>query len=131
MADDPLVLGGHVTSRDYQTAVEALCRLPLDVTALELSAKEAIRRSGYRNISGILTERDLAGVLAKRPDLVEAWVRWAEDKRTSRGWYLARRGNRDFEVGYFDGRATLASQIIADPVQAAAYFAYRELADIA
>jgi hypothetical protein len=44
----------------------------------------------------------VASFLAAQPDLMESWLLWSRDKRTSSGWYLSSEGT-GFVVGYFPG----------------------------
>jgi len=35
-----------------------------------------------------VTDADLVPILLKRPQLIEAWISYVEDQRTSDGWYV-------------------------------------------
>jgi hypothetical protein len=61
-----------------------------------LSISEALVRSGYQEIQSDLTESDLVPLLNGNPELVESWIQYSEDKRTSGGWYILR---KTLEVG--------------------------------
>jgi hypothetical protein len=50
---------------------------------------DLIRESSYLKNSVLLTVDSLESVLRSNPPLINAWLRYSEDKRTSRGWYLA------------------------------------------
>jgi hypothetical protein len=60
-----------------------------------LSLREAIRRSGYRDVRAHLQTADLVRLLRAEPALVDLWLAYSEDKRTSGGWYVT----RDGEIG--------------------------------
>ncbi|KAF0243798.1 MAG: hypothetical protein FD180_3053 [Planctomycetota bacterium] len=49
---------------------------------------EVARASGYREIDGLFAPRELAEYLRERPGVIDPWVKYSEDKRTSGGWYL-------------------------------------------
>ena len=66
--------------------------------------------------------------LREHPDWVEAWYRWSADKRVSSGWYIARRGEAAFEVGYYPAIPPVR---YGDRVEACAVFVRYELASIA
>lgn len=55
-----------------------------------LSLRDAINRSGYRDIRPTLDWQDLLPYIQQQPELVEQWVMYSEDKRTSGGWYVLR-----------------------------------------
>jgi hypothetical protein len=68
-----------------------------------ISIREALRRSSYSHIRAGLSALDLQSLLANDPDLLEAWISYAQDKRTSGGWYLLRTG----EIGRVTPREVL------------------------
>src|SRR5690606_12261780 len=53
---------------------------------------EALERSPYRQIRADLVVADLFEILHREPDLVEQWLAYSEDKRTTGGWYVERDG---------------------------------------
>ena len=57
-----------------------------------ISITEALHRSNYRRIRSSLRACVLLPLLDENPDLVEAWLSFSEDKRTTGGWYLLRTG---------------------------------------
>ena len=68
------------------TKIERVCAIARDFR--DRSLREAIDASGYREIRSELTIPALQDVLEDNPDLVEDWLRYSEDKRTSGGWAL-------------------------------------------
>lgn len=69
------------------TKIERVCAIAREFR--DRSLREAINASGYREIRPELTIPALQDVLENNPDLVEDWLRYSEDKRTSGGWALA------------------------------------------
>ena len=57
-----------------------------------LSLREAIQRSGYRDVRAHVQTADLVRLLRAEPALVDLWLAYSEDKRTSGGWYVTRDG---------------------------------------
>ena len=57
-----------------------------------LSLREALSRTRYRELRSSFKEPDLLAVLEERPALMEEWLCYSEDKRTSGGWYVLRNG---------------------------------------
>jgi hypothetical protein len=62
--------------------IGTICAIPSDMKRHNLSLREAIRRSGYRESRAHVGEDDLASFLVGQPDLVESWLRFSVDKRT-------------------------------------------------
>ncbi len=68
--------------------------------------------------------------LKASPDLVDEWVSYSEDKRTSEGWFLIDRGSY-WEVGYLAPRGKGAKSLrFQDRMEACATFASNELEGI-
>lgn len=67
-------------------AIAEICAIPSDIKRHNLSLRQAIRRSGYRQSRAQLGEDDLASFLVDQTDLVESWVTFSVDKRTRGGW---------------------------------------------
>ena len=53
------------------------------------SLRDAIARSGYRNIRKYFDRNDLIPLLKENPDLISQWLRYCEDKRTSGGYWVS------------------------------------------
>jgi hypothetical protein len=110
-------------------SVEDVCRLAWDYWVIRtVSARELIARSGYGERWRSITVGLLADTLRQHPDWVDAWIQWSEDKRVSSGWYIARRGDSAFDVGYYP---TVPPVQYSDRTHACAVFVRYELASIA
>jgi hypothetical protein len=88
---------------DIDGVIEAICRLPRDFEAGNVSERELLARSGYKRVSAEITIDRIANHLSDRPDLVSAWIQLSEDIRSSPNWYIERHSAHHFEVGYYDG----------------------------
>ena len=109
--------------------VEDVCRLAWDYGSFRtLSARELIARSGYGDRWRSISAELLADTLRRHPDWVDAWIQWSEDKRVSSGWYIARHGESDFDVGFYP---TVPPVRYGDRTRACAVFVRYELASIA
>lgn len=60
-----------------------------------LSLREALRVTGYADHRASFAAADLQPIIAAQPVLVEQWLSYSEDKRTTGGWYIT----RDGEIG--------------------------------
>lgn len=63
-----------------------------------LSLREALVRTHYATLRSTFDPRDLIPLIKRNPTLIDQWVAYSEDKRTSGGWYLTERG----EIGTLD-----------------------------
>ena len=57
-----------------------------------LSLLEALRRAQYKDHRASFGPADLRPLLEADGGLLEEWLAYSEDKRTSGGWYLSRSG---------------------------------------
>ena len=80
----------------------AICTLPIRFRAGNVSAAQLVLESGLVENPKALTRVAVASFLAARPDVMESWLLWSQDKRTSSGWYLSSEGT-GFVVGYYPG----------------------------
>jgi hypothetical protein len=49
-----------------------------------------------------VTVERLSTCLAKEPGLVDAWLMWSEDNRSTPAWYLVKGEDGRLQVGYYD-----------------------------
>jgi hypothetical protein len=69
--------------------VARICDLPVQFKARRTaSVIQLVDESGYRADPGSLTVNAVSAHLDAHPDLVDAWLAYSEDKRTSSGWYV-------------------------------------------
>jgi hypothetical protein len=57
-----------------------------------ISLRDALAEARYAACRPGFTVDDLRSLLAAHPSLVEEWLAYSEDKRTSGGWYVLRSG---------------------------------------
>jgi hypothetical protein len=71
----------------------------------------------------------LESELRKLPEMVDGWLRWAEDKRWSPAWFFTADGDQ-FVVGYLStDTLKCKSKVFEDRYQACAAFIIHELED--
>ncbi len=81
--------------------IAAVCRIPIDFYADDVSTLALVRGSGYEAARSELTVDHLVDHFSTHPELVDAWLAWSEDNRSSPAWYIEAIGSRDYEVGYY------------------------------
>jgi hypothetical protein len=64
-----------------------------------ISLREALRQTDYADVRASFGPAELLPLLRENPDLVDQWIMYSQDKRTSGGWYL---GESKCEVGRLD-----------------------------
>ena len=106
--------------------VEAICTLPDVFRAGSQSAVDLIRLSGLPESPQSLTRAEVLALLSERPGLVDSWLQWSEDKRTSSGWFFVSEAS-DFVVGFHPKGERL---VFSDRTEACAEFVLREAADL-
>jgi hypothetical protein len=94
-------------TRPKGSQAEVVDRMPVDMIRLQaildighaasirgasLSLREALRVAGYVDHRASFAAADLQPIIAAQPVLVEQWLSYSEDKRTTAGWYIARHG---------------------------------------
>jgi hypothetical protein len=102
--------------------------LPVDFRTIRtLSAIALVQRSGYLENPAEFTRESVLGVLRANPSLIEDWMIWSQDQRTSPAWAFD-----THEDGY---RVVLApggkKMIFADKFEACAEFVIRQIRSIA
>jgi hypothetical protein len=83
--------------------------------------REALTRTAYVGHRVTFNATDLRPLIAADPALIEDWLAYSEDKRTSGGWYVRRTG----EIGQLSKPASRA--IYPSIEEAIAEFVVREL----
>ena len=102
--------------------VERVCRLPVEYRTADLSWRDLVSRSGWS--ADATLDGQLAEYLRDRPDLVDAWFGFSQDKRTSPGWYLQEDPLGGYVVGWYPGSR---QDRFMDRVAACAEFIRHEL----
>lgn len=88
-----------------------------------LSLRQLIEESGYRSLSPGIERSQLAVVLREEPAIVDDWLAYSEDKRTSCGWGLGPSPEGGWVVDGPDG----IREKFANLEDACAEFVLREL----
>ena len=96
-----------------------LARLAGERSRSPLSLIDLLKGASYTRFRREVTAHELADYLRRHPELVEEWLRYSEDKRTSDGWYFGTNGRRSWigQVGptmpeYFDAPETACAEYI-------------------
>jgi hypothetical protein len=119
----------HVLPREQ---LHAIATLPATFRASEKSLYDLVTEIGYERLRPALSVDQLAAFLRDRPELIDPWVHYSEDKRTSEGWYLL--GAPHWYVSYPGRELELEREMkerTRTPADACATFILLELDSIA
>jgi hypothetical protein len=105
-----------------------ICSLPAAYRESGLSWRALVGCSPYVSNRDTLNEDLLASFLSTHPELVELWLAWSEDKRSTPSPFLRRSGSR-YELGYVErGGRFRPSEFFDEPARPCARFILQELA---
>lgn len=83
--------------------VEQIVTLPRRFHSLgNVSIFSLLEATGYFELHDQISEGDIRVALLCCPECVKEWMQYAEDKRTSSGWYVTQNDEGCYETGYFD-----------------------------
>lgn len=82
--------------------LERICNIPRDFRGGKKSPLDLVRESGYYSASADLGTDDIERYLAMHPRIIDDWLGWSEDKRTT-GPYFLRNRHGKFVIGSYPG----------------------------
>jgi hypothetical protein len=110
-----------------EVSFDRICDVPAEVRRTGRSVADVVRASGYAQLRGQFAPRDLAAYLRARPEVVDQWVGYSEDKRTSDGWYL----RPPYSIGRITSESPPMHEVKhADLAAACAAFIVAELGEV-
>lgn len=124
-------MSGPVSPETRATA-EAVARLSRTFLGRgDLSAYAILEQSGYLDRHADVTPDLLREILSGDASLVDDWLAFSENKRTTSGWYF-RKEAAGFRVGFFVGDAgnKAGENARTDRVHACAEFIKKEVEDM-
>lgn len=90
-----------------------------------------LKATGYFRLYDQISEEDIRAALLRCPECVKEWMQYAEDKRTSSGWYVTLNDEGCYETGYFTNARLRANRVQYDnAIDACAAFIKHEIEDI-
>jgi hypothetical protein len=116
------------------TAIEEIARRVCDIPSEfhrrgDVSVVALVEQSGYDDSNAPSLRQAIEQQLCARPAVIEDWLCYSADKRTSRGWYF--QDDPVLVVAYFEsGVGTSRERRFTDRAQACAEFIMRELESI-
>ncbi len=71
-----------------EKVAEAVCSMAKDHKQKGYSMAELIEESGYRTIFNEVTEQTIESFLRTQPDLIDSWLIYSMDQRSTPSWYI-------------------------------------------
>ena len=108
---------------DHETKLLPILRVAHEASLREagISLRAALIRTGYRGLRPRFGPADLLPIIESQRTLVNQWIAYSKDKRTSGGWYLLESG----EIGRVGAPE---SRMLFDALEeAVAHYIVREL----
>ena len=87
-------------NRDFKQAIKRICHIPADFRKGNKSFHSLVHDTGIE--SRVLTAASVVSVLLPNPELVDDWLSWSEDQRSSSGYYFLEE-NSKYVVGCYPG----------------------------
>ncbi len=112
-------------SKNRPDLVERICQLAENFPKSARSATDVV--AALRLHPADISRTEVAAYLQQNPSLVESWLRWSVDQRTSSGWYFAPETNRYVVAFYPSG----PRELFEDAVSACASYVMHVVTDLA
>jgi hypothetical protein len=112
-----------------QEIARRICEIPAEFHRRAVSVVQLVWDSGCESADAVSLRRALEERLRTHPELIDDWLTYSADKRTSSGWFF--QDDDVVTVGYFEAdRGISHEQHFSDRLQACAEFIMREIESI-
>ncbi len=88
-----------------------------------------LKENGYYEHFDEVNENNIAGMLGESPEMIDDWLNWSDDKRSSSGWYFMEKGFNHYVVGYWP-KNKFDDMQFSNKILACASFIKREIESI-
>jgi hypothetical protein len=110
--------------------ISDIIHLPEKFYAGNASIYSLLKETGYFESHLQVNEAILLDELNKLPELVNQWLNWSDDKRSSSGWYFQKNATKGYVVGYHPSIHNPIQLKFIDSKEACAAFIKREIESI-
>lgn len=101
--------------------IERLCRLPSEFRMGNISTHDLLHAIGIEPSS--IDLNTVRAVLRSNPELINDWLRWSEDQRSTPGYYLLKENNK-YIVGRIPGNE---QKVFTDKIEACTDFIVKQV----
>ena len=106
--------------------IENICQLPVSLKKLNKCIYALLKVSCYYDSPDLVTES-----LKKNQEVINEWLIYSSDKRTSSGWYFKENDKHNkYIVGYLSSGNRCNETVFSNIVDACTMFIMREIEDI-
>lgn len=110
--------------------IKEICQIPIKFKTENKSIYDLLKEIGYFENSDSVTIESIEDYLNKNKSIIEDWINYSLDKRTSSGWYIIE-GNKIIIVGHLNNNeGPEEKKEFADLSEACAVFILNEIKSI-
>jgi len=108
--------------------IEKLIALPMTYyDSGRKSMPDLLEESGYYSLYSEIGEEDIKVALKDKPERIDYWLMWSDDKRFSSGWYFLKNSEGKPLVSYNPEDTNFEKSNFTDLASACAFFIKQEL----
>jgi hypothetical protein len=110
--------------------IKKICQIPIEFKSGNKSICDLLKETGYFENSDSVTIDSFDKYLKNNDKIIQEWLAYSEDKRTSGGWYIIKKNN-SIIVGHLDNEIGSAEEKEFDDIsKACAVFIFNEIKSI-
>ena len=93
--------------------ISNICKFSVNYKSVgSRSINDWVRDSGWLTHQGNISMKDIKEFLKSSPELIDSWLCYSSDKRTSSGWYFKENVEEcSFVVGYFENKIGTTKEV--------------------
>ena len=111
--------------------IKNICQLPVSLKKLNKSIYALLKDSCYYDSPDLVTESLIKNYLINNQEVINEWLIYSSDKRTSSGWYFEENDKHNkYIVGYLSSGNRCNETVFSNIVDACTMFILREIEDI-
>lgn len=111
-------------NRDFKETIKRICHIPADFRKGNKSFHRLVHDTGIER--QVLTETSVASALLSNPELVDDWLGWSEDQRSSPSYYFLEEKGK-YVVGGYPGEEFVE---FSDRIAACADFIVKQVKSV-
>jgi len=108
--------------------IAKICNLPEQLESQKnKSLVQLLKELNIDRKKPTISTEDIEDYLKDNASLIESWILYSMNKRTSESWYFIKENNTKYIVGYLFKDSSKKEFKYSDPAQACAVFIHNEL----
>lgn len=108
-----------------------ICELPITYEQHNKSPIQILKKIEIGTIIHSIKIEDIRECLERNTDLLNSWLLYSLNKRTSEGWYFKESSERNYTVGYLSKKNNYINELkYSDATEACANYILKEITDI-